>query len=214
MFIAKLSIHMHADWTSLLSGKYVMRSIYCGSISSKEVMDIMYIQIPLREQEEAIRNLTSKKSNGLMSLEVLEREENGLIIKATTSYDTIISKVLKCGCFQLGDIAIKKDEEVWTLGAPTKTHLNNLLRTLRKTRKTRLVSIKRYSFRHDKLTSKQHEAISLAYLHGYYLIPRQCSVKKLARLMNISPSTCAVHLQKAEKVLVEHYSEANIFANS
>lgn len=52
------------------------------------------------------------------------------------------------------------------------------------------------------LTSKQKNALELAYKEGYYEYPRKTELDKLAELMKISRSTYHTHLRKAEKKLL------------
>lgn len=49
-----------------------------------------------------------------------------------------------------------------------------------------------------QLTDFQKEALEIAIQNGYYQIPKKISLRKLAKLMNISLATYQKHLQKAE----------------
>ncbi|MFW9857074.1 MAG: helix-turn-helix domain-containing protein [Candidatus Thorarchaeota archaeon] len=54
----------------------------------------------------------------------------------------------------------------------------------------------------NDLTSKQQEALKLAYRKGYYELPRSVFLEKLAREMNIHRRTYEEHLRKAEKKIM------------
>jgi predicted DNA binding protein len=53
------------------------------------------------------------------------------------------------------------------------------------------------------LTTKQRQAVLVAYGLGYYDVPRRISSEKMARLLKIDKSTLAEHLRKAEKRLIK-----------
>ena len=56
-----------------------------------------------------------------------------------------------------------------------------------------------------RLTQKQEFFIKKAVELGFYDIPRKINVEKLARRLNISPSTLAEHLRKAEGKIVKDF---------
>jgi len=54
----------------------------------------------------------------------------------------------------------------------------------------------------SRLTEKQQEAISLAFRLGYFDTPRKVSAEELAQKLDLSSSTLAVHLRRAERRLL------------
>ncbi|MFX0015387.1 MAG: helix-turn-helix domain-containing protein [Candidatus Hermodarchaeota archaeon] len=56
----------------------------------------------------------------------------------------------------------------------------------------------------NDLTSKQLEALKIAYNRGYYELPRKIVLEGLAQEMNIHRRTYEEHLRKAEKKLVSY----------
>ena len=56
----------------------------------------------------------------------------------------------------------------------------------------------------NDLTSKQQEALKLAYRKGYYELPRSIFLEKLAKEMNIHRRTYEEHLRKAEKKIMSY----------
>jgi predicted DNA binding protein len=57
-----------------------------------------------------------------------------------------------------------------------------------------------------KLTSKQKEVFTLAVKNKYYGYPRRIKLEQLAKMLNISVSTCQFHLAKAEAKLMPFLS--------
>ena len=55
----------------------------------------------------------------------------------------------------------------------------------------------------DKVTAKQWEAISLAFELGYYNLPREVDLQRLADELSISKSAVSQRLRSAEATLME-----------
>lgn len=61
------------------------------------------------------------------------------------------------------------------------------------------------------LTDRQQEVLDVAWERGYYEIPRQVSIRKIASEIDCSKSTAANHLRKAESTKIALlYNEAGI----
>jgi len=55
----------------------------------------------------------------------------------------------------------------------------------------------------SKLTGKQLETLLLAYKSGYFDNPRKVTLRELAEMLNLSPSTVKEHLRKAQRKIFE-----------
>ena len=55
----------------------------------------------------------------------------------------------------------------------------------------------------SKLTRKQLETLLLAYKSGYFDSPRRGTLRELAEMLNLSPSTVKEHLRKAQRKILE-----------
>ncbi len=63
----------------------------------------------------------------------------------------------------------------------------------------------------SQLTTKQQDAIVLAFRLGYFDTPRKVSVGELAQKLGLASSTLAVHLRRAERrLLAEILNESNL----
>ncbi|WP_225807710.1 helix-turn-helix domain-containing protein [Thermococcus bergensis] len=54
-----------------------------------------------------------------------------------------------------------------------------------------------------KLTDKQLEVLLFAYKSGYFDSPRRVTLRELAQILGLSPSTVKEHLREAEKKILE-----------
>lgn len=107
----------------------------------------------------------------------------------------------------LSDITIKNNFEYWRVGSSNKENIKNLIEILNKSRKTILLELKEFNFIKKELTDKQYSILKTAKEKGYYEIPKQIDLDKLSNELNISKSTLAAHLQKAEKKVIENFLE-------
>lgn len=58
-----------------------------------------------------------------------------------------------------------------------------------------------------KLTEKQFEVLLFAYKSGYFDNPRRVTLRELAQMLGLSPSTVKEHLRKAQKKILEEIIE-------
>ena len=99
--------------------------------------------------------------------------------------------------------------EHWTAGSFEKANLAKLIDSAVKHHNGKFLSIveeKIDNFSSINLTPKiseqQKKVINAAFEQGYYYYPRKIEIKDLAKLLNISYSTCQEHLRKAEIALL------------
>jgi predicted DNA binding protein len=86
--------------------------------------------------------------------------------------------------------------------------IQNLLRHVGKSRTApKVLSLTRLGAKSETpislLTTKQRQAVLVAYGLGYYDVPRRISSEEMARLLKIDKSTLAEHLRKAEKRMIK-----------
>ncbi|AIF69113.1 hypothetical protein PAP_03465 [Palaeococcus pacificus DY20341] len=59
----------------------------------------------------------------------------------------------------------------------------------------------------SKLTGRQAEVLLLAYKSGYFDEPRRVTLRELAQMLDLSPSTVKEHLRKAQRKILEETIE-------
>ncbi len=104
--------------------------------------------------------------------------------------------------------------EVIDVGSFDRSKLISIVKLMEERHKGKLLSIQQKKIKsisimriHPELTEKQKKAIGLAVKHGYYNSPRKTTLKKLAKMADLSFSTYQVHLRKAEKKLIPYFFE-------
>jgi len=104
----------------------------------------------------------------------------------------------------------KQGYEYWEIGSFDREELNKFINSLNKIcYELEIGFIKETEAQNiffpkilPNLTNLQKKAIDLAIKEGYYKVPKQTSLRKLAKLMEINLSTYSRHLQVAESKLI------------
>jgi len=84
--------------------------------------------------------------------------------------------------------------------------VRDVIAVLKKVYNGEVVSIEEYAPEDSplsKLTGKQLETLLLAYKSGYFDNPRRVTLRELAEMLNLSPSTVKEHLRKAQRKIFE-----------
>lgn len=99
--------------------------------------------------------------------------------------------------------------EYWNIGSFERDKLTSLLNSAIKHHEGKLLSINNSKLNNfsllnltPKISEQQRKVILGAFKNGYYTYPRKIEIKELAKLLNISYSTCQEHLRKAEIALL------------
>ncbi len=147
-----------------------------------------------------------KKDKNILHME----HKNNTIYISENKPNTPIKKYNK-NIFLASTVTInKKGYEYWEVGSFNRENLNKFINDLEKiSEEFELLKIKKSTAKNiffpkilPNLTDKQKISIDLAIKEGYYKVPRQTSLRKLAKLMKINLSTYSKHLQVAESKLI------------
>lgn len=209
MFKANLKIELSQDWAYIIQNELncEMESIYCSNLNSTQVLDIILFS---NSKELSQLNDLLQKEDSIYNFSILEENEAYIIVKIITE-DTIqgpiISKALEFDCFLTSNIKIKNNNEFWSICSKSKENIAQFIKKLRISKKVEVLSIQKYSFNKEQLSEKQFKNISKAYENGLYTIPKKTSIEELAKELEISQSTLAVHIQKAEQKIIQNYLE-------
>ncbi len=212
IYIMQLEIHHNCTF-SVLSRKYPELEIKLWCNHQKDIIE-------LKGDRKSIKNA------------IKDFEADGSVITQTYSDLNEVELVLqscKCDSFPLTSVINRYDclelppvkylsgvEEMTLLVIPE--NVGSILEDIRREDPDANVNIRELSPLRKKdtsyphylpintltnvLTSKQLQALILAYREGYYEIPRKKDCSSLAQHMNINRRTFAEHLRKAEKKLI------------
>ena len=137
--------------------------------------------------------------------EHIEVNENTLFL-IESSKNKPVSQFTKRMFFVKPVVIGTKGYEYWEIASHKKEELNRFIEKVEPLcQEFELLSIKDTKLNKvyfpkvlPQLTDLQKQSLELAIQNGYYEIPKKTSLRKLAKLMNLSLATYQKHLQKAE----------------
>ncbi|MCA9486487.1 helix-turn-helix domain-containing protein [Candidatus Woesearchaeota archaeon] len=204
MFLAKFQIELLSPWAvgAVQSFGCEMSSLFCAQLDEGRVLDVLLFS-GVGNFDELLSFLQSESL--VLEFELLDKQEKYVVCKIVTGYSSIMSLLLKHKCFLLGDVQVKNCFEFWSVGSSDKKNLRELLVSLRKKRKTNILEIRDFHFESGELTQRQYELAKSAYERGYFDVPKKLGLDALSLELGVSKSTLAVHLQKAEKLILGNF---------
>ena len=172
---------------------------------------------PLEQGEDAIQAYVDglRESASVVEVDVTYQSPQAYWTRVVHRLDraSIYETVLRNGCMTRLPIVIQRGVQYHTVLAPSRSQLRQLLQELRKdfTR----VEISRVRERptdtHEAiLTKKQQEALVLAYMSGYYEMPRRVKLADLSQKLGIKRVAMQERLRRAELRILTEFTEEMI----
>lgn len=121
-----------------------------------------------------------------------------------------LAKILsESGCFLTSAVPQNDNEIEWTVFAPNKTYIKNLIARM----KSEGYGVKMIIFELMEadmlLTPRQEEVIKYAFEHGYYESPKLINIDDLCKQFDCSKSTMSIIIRYAERKLIGSYLNLN-----
>jgi predicted DNA binding protein len=153
------------------------------------------VQVLQKTRDWALAHIVSKHDSLVVAK--LMRTKSVPLLPSLTQVDRDFVTLLVPSDLELKNVSslLKDDIEYWVR---SKKYLENPLPSSLFNSKDFL----KFKLVTEHLPVKQREAFLLATRKGYYSTPRKTSVEELAHIMDVSPSTLAEHLRKAEARLL------------
>jgi len=173
-----------------------------------DLMDICLVKGDTKDIKEVTKFLRRHKS--VTNARIVEKGKGYLFLQVTGDRKTMFFTtpfISKYNCFRMGDVVAKNGYEEWVIGAPKKSDINALISSLKSHGEIINKYIAKTAAKIVKLSKKQKKALELAYYNGYYNIPRDIDLGKLASKMGINKSTLREHLKRAEAKIIKDYLE-------
>jgi predicted DNA binding protein len=155
-----------------------------------------------------------KHSKNIIEFEVTHKSEKQYWTRAVHKIEgaSIHETVLENGCMTRLPIIITGGNQFHTIYAPSHQKFSQTLNSLKKRFTTvKIERIRRYpsGMTSSILTRKQAEAITLAFSHGYYEIPRKTDVITISKELGIKRVAMQERLRRAEKAIINEYVHRN-----
>jgi len=205
MMEAVLSLRIPQNWMSEIPQKHpvTIRVIDRVPYSEKGVKDLVEIAGPEDVMGEVLEDI---RKNPLVSSVDTTVTERGKLIGAITTARCEICRILTDSDVFLISAESRGGGKVdWTLVLSDKSVLKNIFDHLKaKGVESDLVKLTKIDDK-ESLTERQDKITHVAFERGYFDYPKRISLRELARMFDVSPSTLSEILRKGQRKIVLDY---------
>lgn len=205
MMEAVISLKIPQNWMSEIPEKHpvTIKVIERVPFSEKGVKDLVEIAGPQDIMEEVLKDI---RKNPLVSKVDTTMTDKGKVIGAITTSRCEICRILTDADVFLISAESKGDGKVeWTLVLTEKDVLKEIFDHLKtKSVDAELVKLTKIDDK-ETLTDRQDKITHVAFERGYFDYPKRISLRELARMFDVSPSTLSEILRKGQRKIVLDY---------
>jgi predicted DNA binding protein len=205
MMEAVLSLKIPDNWMSEVSANYpvTVKVIDRMPYSDKGVKDLVEIQAPADQMDEILETI---RKNPLVAKVDTTVTEKGKVLSAITTSRCDICRILTDSDVFLISAQSKADGKVeWTIILSEKSTLKEIFDHLKdKSVDAQLVKLTKIDDK-ETLTERQDKITQVAFDRGYFDYPKRISLRELARMFEVSPSTLSEILRKGQRKIVMDY---------
>ena len=205
MMEAVLALKIPQNWMSEIPQKHpvTIRVIDRVPYSEKGVKDLVEIAGPEEVMAEVLEDI---KKNPLVAKVETTITERGKVIGAVTTARCEICRILTdSGVFLISAESKGSGKVEWTLVVSDKNVLKNIFDHLKsKGVEGELVKLTKIDDK-ESLTERQDKITHVAFERGYFDYPKRISLRELARMFDVSPSTLSEILRKGQRKIVLDY---------
>lgn len=205
MMEAILSLKIPQNWMSEIPQKHpvTIRVIDRIPYSEKGVKDLVEIAGPEDVMKDVLDDI---KKNPLVAQVETTVTEKGRVIGAVTTARCEICRILTdSGVFLISAESKGGGKVDWTLVLSDKSALKSIFDHLKsKGVESELVKLTKIDDK-ESLTERQDKITHVAFERGYFDYPKRISLRELARMFDVSPSTLSEILRKGQRKIVLDY---------
>jgi len=205
MMEAVISLKIPQNWMSEIPEKHpvTIKVIDRVPYSDKGVKDLVEIAGPQDVLEEVLSDI---RKNPTVSKVETTMTERGKLIGAVTTARCDICRILTDSDVFLISAETRDNGKVdWTLVLSDKAVLKGIFDHLKnKSVEAELVKLTKIDDK-ESLTERQDKITKVAFERGYFDYPKRISLRELARMFDVSPSTLSEILRKGQRKIVLDY---------
>lgn len=205
MMEAIVSLREPENWMSDISSKYpaTIRVIDRMPYSDMGVKDLVEITASDDVMEEVLQAIGKNPLVTNVDTTVTER---GKVIGAVTTARCEICRILTdSGVFLISAQSKDGGRVEWTLVLSEKQVLKEIFDHLKtKSVEVELIKLTKIDDK-ESLTERQDKITQVAFDRGYFDYPKRISLRELARMFDVSPSTLSEILRKGQRKIVLDY---------
>jgi predicted DNA binding protein len=202
---AVISLKIPQNWMSEIPEKHpvTIKVIDRVPYSDKGVKDLVEIAGPQDIMEEVLSDI--RKNPTVSKLETTVTERGKLIGAVTTSRCEICRILTDSDVFLISAETRDNGKVDWTLVLSDKSVLKDIFDHLKnKNVEAELVKLTKIDDK-ESLTERQDKITKVAFERGYFDYPKRISLRELARMFEVSPSTLSEILRKGQRKIVLDY---------
>lgn len=151
-----------------------------------------------------------KKHPSVCKVDISHLKAGGVLGSVVTDKCTACRTLTGSDCFLTSAMSVGDGSVEWKLITGEEGSLSELIDKLRKQGCEVELKSKVALDKKMMLTDRQEEIIRAAYERGYYDYPKKITLRELADLFNVSPSTINEILQRGEKRIMRRYFEGDM----
>jgi predicted DNA binding protein len=205
MMEAVISLKIPQNWMSEIPEKHPVTIKVLDRIpySERGVKDLVEIAGPQDIMEEVLKDI---RKNPLVSMVDTSMTERGKVVGSVTTTRCDICRILTDSDVFLISAETKSAGKVeWTLVMSDKDVLKGIFDKLKaKSVLAELVKLTKIDDK-ESLTDRQDKITHVAFERGYFDYPKRISLRELARMFDVSPSTLSEILRKGQRKIVLDY---------
>ncbi len=205
MMEAVISLRIPQNWMSEIPERHPVTIKVLDRIpyAEKGVRDLVEIAGPQEVMAEVLKDI---KKNPLVSKMDTTMTERGKIVGAVTTARCDICRILTdSDCFLISAETKSAGKVEWTLVLSDKDVLKGIFDRLKtKSVVAELVKLTKIDDK-ESLTERQDKITHVAFERGYFDYPKRISLRELARMFDVSPSTLSEILRKGQRKIVLDY---------
>jgi len=202
---AVISLKIPQNWMSEIPERYPVTIKVLDRIpySERGVKDLVEIAGPQDIMDEVLKDI---RKNPLVSNVDTTMTERGKIVGAVTTARCDICRILTdSDCFLISAETKSAGKVEWTLVVSDKDVLKGIFDRLKtKSVLAELVKLTKIDDK-ESLTERQDKITHVAFDRGYFDYPKRISLRELARMFEVSPSTLSEILRKGQRKIVLDY---------
>jgi predicted DNA binding protein len=205
MMEAVISLKIPQNWMSEIPEKYPVTIKVLDRIpySERGVKDLVEIAGPQDIMDEVLKDI---RRNPLVSKVDTTMTERGKVVGAVTTSRCDICRILTdSDCFLISAETKSAGKVEWTLVMSDKDVLRGIFDRLKtKSVDAELIKLTKIDDK-ESLTERQDKITHVAFERGYFDYPKRISLRELARMFEVSPSTLSEILRKGQRKIVLDY---------
>jgi len=202
---AVISLKIPQHWMSEIPERHpvTIKVIDRVPYSEKGVKDLVEIAGPQDVMDEVLADI---RKNPLVSKVDTTTTDRGKVVGAITTSRCEICRILTDSDVFLISAESKGDGKVeWTVVLSDKSVLKGMFDHLKsKSVEADLVKLTKIDDK-ETLTERQDKITPVAFERGYFDYPKRISLRELARMFDVSPSTLSEILRKGQRKIVLDY---------